>query len=170
MHWKWKLWLVQNSSAQLLPPFSSLPPVWYPSHERQFSMNFFNMDPYQRLQYSVPHDLPSLKNRLLHCGFPARSAIVPHSCSSLGPFPWGQSFVWASTCSAVGFCTGCSWVSPPPWGTTALSWSVPQAAEESQLWCPEHLLPFSPLTFMSAGLLLSHALTPLSRCSCCCTV
>lgn len=69
---------------------------------------------------------------------------------------------------------GCSWASPPPWGTTALSWSVLRAAGESQFWCPEHLLPlFSTdlcvcraafLTCSHSSLqlqLLLHSLIPL---------
>jgi len=59
----------------------------------------------------------------------------------------------------------------PPWaaGTQpAPPWSTPWAAEEPLLQCLEHLLPPPSLTLVYAELFLSHILTPLSSCSCCC--
>jgi len=60
----------------------------------------------------------------------------------------------------------------PPWAAGELPaspWSSPRAAGESLLWCLEHLLPLLFLTFVSAGLFLSHSLNPLSSdCRCCC--
>ena len=94
-------------------------------------------------------------------------------CSSMG-FPRGHSLPWASTCSRVGSSLGCRWISAPPWTSMDYRWTacltmvfttgcrgisapVPGASPP----------PPASQTLGSAGLFLSHVLTPLSGCHFC---
>jgi len=96
--------------------------------------------------------------------------VLPGACSSAGS-PQGHSLLQASPCSGMGSSLGCRWRSAPPWASMdcrvkpASPWSSSQAAGESLLQHLEHLLSSaSALTLVSAELLLSHILTPLSHC------
>ena len=89
------------------------------------------------------------------------------ACSIVGS-PQGHSLLQASSCSGVGSSPGCRRGSALPWTSMDCRaqpdppWSSPQAAGNlcSSAWSTS--CPPSALTLGSAGLLLSHILTPLS--------
>ena len=99
---------------------------------------------------------------------PSRS-LLQHSLPSGSQPPSGTS-----TCSSVGYSTGCRLISAPPWtsmgwrGTACRTWSSPCCREISALAPGRPPSPSSSLTLVSAALFLSHCLTPLSGCNCPC--
>jgi len=137
---------------------------------------------------TVLHELlkcESFQNRLLQRGSPVGSQVLPANllqrgllsavpqvlpgaCSCMG-FPRSHSLLWASSCSGMGSSTGCRWISAPPCTRMGhrdtaclMPWSSSWAAGESLLQLLDHPPP-SSLNSVSAGLFLSHHLTPLSR-------
>ena len=102
--------------------------------------------------------------------------VLPGACSSVG-FPmesWPSLGV--STCSGVGSSRGYRWASFPPWtslgcrGTACLTMVFTTGCRGISAPAPgASPPPPSSLTLGSAGLFLSHVLTPLSGCSFCVT-
>jgi len=103
-------------------------------------------------------------------GPPQGHKSCQQTCSNMG-FPQSHSLFWASTCSGTASFTGCRWISVPTWtsmgcrhtaclafsmGCRGIAASVPGAPPP----------PTSSLTLVSAGLFLSHFLTPLSSYNC----
>lgn len=128
--------------------------VGCPSHRTQSSRNFSNMNLSQGLQFftncsSVDpfHGVQSCRNKLLWCGSPTGTQVLPGTCFSMG-FPQGQGPFGHSP--GVGSSMGCTWISAPLWtslgcrGKAASPWAAPQAAGGSLLQSQDHLsLPFS---------------------------
>lgn len=83
----------------------------------------------------------SCKNRVLQCGSPTASQILPGAFSSVDS-PQDHSLLWASICFWVGCCTDCRKISDPLWTfmgcsrTAASPWSGLQGLPNL-----EHLLP-----------------------------
>jgi len=95
------------SSSREDSSHSSLAPAWGPSHGRQSSMNVSKVSPSHRLQFFM---------NLLQCGSSAGSQVLPANLLQSGLLsPWGYSLLRASTCSSVGSCMGCRWISAPLW-------------------------------------------------------
>jgi len=77
---------------------SASAPVWGPSHGRQFSTNFSNMSPSHGLQFFInsssvgpSHRVQSFKNRLLQCGSPFGSQVLPANLLQRGLLsPWSH--------------------------------------------------------------------------------
>jgi len=127
------------------------------------------------------HGVQSFRHRLLQRRSPMGSQVLPANllqhglpggCSSAGS-PQGHSFLQASTCSGVGFSTGCRWISAPPWtsmgwrGTACLTMVFSTGCRRISAPAPGAAPPpSSPLTLESSGLFLSRLLTPLSCCKC----
>ena len=167
-------------SLLLLPPqgedsLSSPSPALGPSHERQSSTNFSNVDPSHGLQLFMKcssvgpfHGVQSFRNRLLQCGSPSRSQVLPANLLQRRLSAGSQPPSGTSTCSSIGSSLGCRWISAPPWTTMAcrettcltmilttghrgISGPAPGAPPA----------PPSSLTLVSVELFLSHVLTPL---------
>jgi len=123
-------------------------PEWGPSHGRQSSTNFSNMNPSYGLQFSTNcssmgpfHGLQSFRNRLHQRGSPVESQVLPanliwhgllsprvhRSCQEPAPSagsPQGHSLLQASTSSSVGYSMGCRWISAPPWTSMGCRWTA----------------------------------------------
>ncbi|XP_049649850.1 uncharacterized protein LOC126035357 [Accipiter gentilis] len=180
------LWSVHHMlSLPLLPPQgedssrSSPDPAWGPSHGRQSSMNFSNVTPPHGLQFFTNcssvgpfHGVQSFRNGLLQRGLlslhgvpgPARSLLQCRLSTGSQP-PSG-----VSTSSGVGSSTGCRRISAPPWtsmdcrGTACLTMVFTTGCRGISALVPgAPPPPPSSLTWVSAGLFLSHILTPLFR-------
>jgi len=164
-------------SAASSSSLSAPAPAWLPSHGRQFFMNFSSVSP--------SHGAQSFRNRLLQRGSSRGHKPCQQTCSGVGSSLHGSagpgrsllqrgaphSLLRAFTCSGVGSSLGCAWRSAPLWasmccrGTACLTRVCSAGCRGicAGAWstsCP----PFS-LTLMSAGLFLSHILTPLSCCT-----
>ena len=100
---------------------------------------------------------------------PARS-LIQHRLPTGSPSPSG-----ASTCSGVGSSPCCRWISAPALtsmgaGHSCLTMGCTTGCRGISALAPgAPPAPPASLTLVSAGLFLSHILTPLSRCSFCCT-
>jgi len=147
-----------------------------PSYGLQFFKNCSSMGPFFGLQ--------SFRNRLLHPRSSTGSQVLPENMLQCGLLSTG-SHVLLEACSNTGSPCGHSSFEHPP----ALAWGAPQFAGGYQVcheppWAagglpafimvlttgcrgisapvPEsHPPPSSSLTLISAGLLLSHILTPV---------
>jgi len=114
---------VPSSSGEgLLTLFS---PGWNPSHGRQSSMNFSNVRPSCGLQFFTKyssvgpfHEVQPFMKRLLQCGSPTRSQVLPVGSTlhgSTGPaksllqvgFPQGHSLLWAYLPAPLWTSIGC---------------------------------------------------------------
>jgi len=158
-------------------------------------MNFSNMSPSHRLPFFTncssvgpSHGLQSFRNRLLQCGSPMGSRVLPANLlqcgllslhKSAGPgrsllqhgLPTGsQTPLGASTCSSMGSSTGCRSISALLWtsmdcrGTACLTMVFFTGCRGISAPVPEAPpLPPSSQTLVSAGLFLSYTLTPLSQ-------
>ena len=132
----WGLRSVHHTSLPLLPPqgedssHSAAAPAWGPTHERQSSMNCSNVGPF--------HGVQSFRNRLLPCGSPTGSQVLPanllqHGLLSLhgstGParsllqhgLPTGsQSLLGIQLLQSGVLSMGYRWIPAPPW--TSMGW------------------------------------------------
>ena len=160
-------------------PHSSPAPAWGPSHRRQSSMNLSNMSPSYRLQFFMNcpsvgpfHRVQSFRNRLLQHGL--FSPWVHRSCQEPAPV---QAFhkvtasfgcihlLWHGVLHRLqeGICStmdlrGLQWHSLPH---HCLLHRL-QGNLCSSAWSTSFLSFF--MTLVSAGLFLSHVLTPPSCC------
>ena len=97
--------------------------------------------------------------------------VLQGACSSIGS-PWGHRLLQACPCSGVGFSVSCRWISTPLWtsmgcGVTAcLTVVLSTGCRRIFAPVPGATPPPPSPTLMSAQLLLSHILTPLSCCNC----
>jgi len=139
-------------------------PIVDPSHGLQ---SFRNRLP----QRGSPTGSQALSANLLRHALSTGPQVLPGACSSAG-FPRGHRFLQASTCSSTGSlprATGGDLLHRGlPWaagGQPASPWSSPQGCR-GKTSAPVPGSPPPPpssLTLVSAGLFLSHCLTPLCR-------
>lgn len=135
------------------------------------SMNFSNVSYSHRLQFFInctsvgpSHRVQSFRNRFQR-GFPVGSQVLPGACFSTG-FPWGHSLPEASTCSSMGVSAsgpllhlGLPWAAEVQPCLTVVFMTGRRGISAPAPGAPP-ALP-SLLAWVSAGLFLSHTLTPL---------
>jgi len=169
------------------PSFShvSPAPAWGSSRGIQSSTNWSNVDPSQGLQLFTncpsvgpSHGVPSFRNRLLQRGSPMGSRVQPANLLWRGFLSMGMGSLWAeapfrASPPAAGW--GPPWatvlISALPWpsmscsGTICSTFVFSTGCREISPVAPGETPPPSSPTLVSAGLLLSHRLTPLFGCS-----